>query len=113
MQYNDGRIVALPPHGSLTQDSHSTEPGGGRQRRGTRDIGGVLPTSVEFSGVSSRGVTGEDTQHRKTQRKIYVPALEVKNMNPTGGPYTSPTVRLLWDAHDGSVPVETQEDGQM
>ena len=109
----DGSIVATQPHVELPQDSHTTHPGGGLWRRGTRDICGVLPTGVEVSDMSSGWVPREGTQPGKTQREFYVPALEGKNCNPTGGPSASPTVQPIRDSHAGGTYVETQEGGQM
>ena len=53
------------------------------------------------------------SQPSNTQRPFYVPELEGKKRVPTGGPDASPTMRPLWNAHAGSVAVETQEDGHM
>ena len=101
---DDGRIITRPPYGGISQDSHETYPGGERWWRVPRNLCGVLPTSVETSGVSGEQVPGKDTQPGNTQRAIYVMALEVKNSDPKGGIETYPAVIPMWDAHaDGEV----------
>ena len=57
----DGRIVAPPTHGVSPQDRHSTYSWGGHLCKGNRDIRSVLPTGVEFSGLSGGRVPGEGT----------------------------------------------------
>ena len=113
VQDNNGSIVALPPHGERPRDSHATDPGGRRRRRGSGEIRGVLPMSVEVSGVSGGWVTGKGTQTGKNQRAFNVPALEGKNRDPTGGTNAYTMVRPLWDAHSSGTDVETQEDRHM
>ena len=108
-----GIIVALPLHEAFSWDSHHTDTGGERWWRGDGDVYGVLPTSVEISGVSGGWVTNKVTQLRKTQIALYVPELELKSIDPTGGPNTSPTVQEMWDSHAGGNIMTSQTDGQI
>ena len=69
--------------------------------------------SVEVSGVSGGWVPSEGTQQGKPKREFYVPVLEGKNHDPTGGTDASPMVRPLWGATSGSAAMETKEGDQM
>ena len=98
---NNVSIITTPPHGEIPWESHDTDPGGGRWRRGAGDICGVLLMRVEISGVTGGGVTRKGIQPGKTQRELHIHTLEVHNRYSIEGPNATPAVQPIRDAHAG------------
>ena len=72
MQYNDGGVLTLAPHGENPWEDLGSDPGGGNRGRGEGDLCGVLPPRPDFSDISSGGLTGEDSRTGQTMGELHV-----------------------------------------
>ena len=87
-----GIIIAPPPYGEISKESHGTVPGIGHRRRGDGEVCSVITTCVDISGVPNGGLTVKVTKPGNNQGALHVQTLESQNRDSTGGSDATPLV---------------------
>ena len=72
VQHSDGGVLTSEPHGEHPQEEFGTDTGGGHWERGEGYLRGVLPTSVNLSGLTGGGMPVEGLHDGQATGTFYV-----------------------------------------